>query len=68
MKATQPNAQVIGKGFLRIKQDIEAKQEIAIAANVQDFSSSLMPLAFLIFRRVALGIGNGITELGGNAQ
>ena len=68
MKATQPNAQVIGSGFLKIKLKIDAKQEMAIAANVQDFSSSLIPLAFLILRRVAFGIGNGITELGGNAQ
>ena len=51
-----------------MKLNIDASPEIAIAANVQDFSSSLMPLAFLIARKVLSGIGNGITELGGKAQ
>ena len=68
MKATQPKAQVIGNGFLRMKQKMDAKPEIAIAANVHRFSSSVIPLAFLIARRFLLGMGNGITELGGNAQ
>jgi hypothetical protein len=59
---------VIGKGFLRIKQKTEARKEIAIAANVQNLSSSLIPLALLMARNVSFGIGKGITELGGNAQ
>lgn len=58
----------MGRGFLRIKQQIEAKQEMATAASDQSFSSSLMPFAALISRNILLGIGNGITELGGNAQ
>lgn len=51
-----------------MKLNIDARQEIAIAANVQNFSSSLIPFSALIARRVASGMGNGMTELGGNAQ
>jgi hypothetical protein len=58
----------MGNGFLRMKQKIEPRKEMAIAANDHIFSSSLMPLAALISRKVLLGIGNGITELGGKAQ